>query len=583
MSAIVEKFLAENPLVEHAAIQGTPEWKAARANLDGSSEAAAMLGLSKKTTRSQLMHMKYTGDEKEFSQWVQENILDHGHRVEAMARPIVEAAIGGKLYPVMQSRGRISASCDGLRAAGDLAWEHKQWNTEYAALVDDNILPEEHAPQCYQILLVTGADRLIFTISDGTDKNMASMSVLPDQAWFERIILGWAQFNKERAEYVPPIEVAKPVAAVVGTLPAVKWNLQGTQITSNLEKEVKPAVLALIDKYSFTPETDQDFADLKAFGENARDAVIKSKAVRETVLANLADINAFNEGMLELEGLLTQAAITAENVYKAENNNRKNQLRAKGQASFDQHINALQASIKGVTVAFTAPDLAAATKNMRTLASFGNAVKTCVGNAIVAADVLAADVSAKLDWYNKATDIDTGHFGFLFKDLQQLIGKPLEDFQLVVTSRIEKHKADEAAKLEAERVRMEAEAKAKAELKAAVTLAAEEARIRSEERAKVASEHAAADHVAEAGKMVDSLGPLDMNSGTGRLGSETGQTPHNLAAEAMRDNPPPSPNAAEYISLPTRGEIIRLVAERWDMSIPAAHAWLRSEFSKEAA
>ena len=99
--------------------------------------AAAMLGLSKKTTRSELLRMKHTGTPKEFSDWVQVNILDYGHEVEAMARPIIEDLIGEDLYPVTCSNedtgGILSASCDGLTMGYDTAFEHKQWAAELAA------------------------------------------------------------------------------------------------------------------------------------------------------------------------------------------------------------------------------------------------------------------------------------------------------------------------------------------------------------------------------------------------------------------------------------------------------------------
>ena len=70
-------------------VQGTPEWEEFRLHHFGASEAAAMLGLSTKVKRNELLHMKHTGTPKEFSDWVQEHILDHGHEVEALARPLV--------------------------------------------------------------------------------------------------------------------------------------------------------------------------------------------------------------------------------------------------------------------------------------------------------------------------------------------------------------------------------------------------------------------------------------------------------------------------------------------------------------
>jgi predicted phage-related endonuclease len=87
----------------HDLIQGSPEWASFRLGHHGASEAAAMLGLSTRVTRGELLRMKATGTPQRFSDWVQERILDYGHAVEAMALPIVERMIGDDLYPVTVS------------------------------------------------------------------------------------------------------------------------------------------------------------------------------------------------------------------------------------------------------------------------------------------------------------------------------------------------------------------------------------------------------------------------------------------------------------------------------------------------
>ena len=112
----------------HNLVQGSPEWDAFRLEHFGASEAAAMLGLTKKTSRGELLRMKHTGVAKEFSEWFQENVLDKGHRNEAAARPIVESMIGEDLFPATYSYGKLSASCDGLTMDGEIAFEHKQYN-----------------------------------------------------------------------------------------------------------------------------------------------------------------------------------------------------------------------------------------------------------------------------------------------------------------------------------------------------------------------------------------------------------------------------------------------------------------------
>ena len=198
--------------VTHDLLQGSDEWAQFRLTHCGASEAAAMLGISKKVKRNELLHMKHTGTAKEFSDWVQENILDEGHRLEASARPCVEMQLGEDLYPVTMSIGHISASCDGLTMDERTAWEHKQFNQELFDSLTAGVLPEEHMPQAMQVLMVTGAERLIFTCSDGTDENMVSLETKPNQAWFDNLIDGWNQFRKDLAEYVPITIPEKPKA-----------------------------------------------------------------------------------------------------------------------------------------------------------------------------------------------------------------------------------------------------------------------------------------------------------------------------------------------------------------------------------
>ena len=187
----------------HNLIQGTDSWHQFRLEHNGASEAAAMLGLSLTTKRTELLRMKKTGLAKEFSDWVQRNVLDHGHAVEALALPIIEQIVGEELYPSTLSDGRESASCDGLTIAGHIAAEHKQWNARIAGLVADGILPEEHEPQCQQVLMVSKADKLLFVVSDGTAERMVYMWVYPDPVWFDRLRAGWRQFDADLAAYEP--------------------------------------------------------------------------------------------------------------------------------------------------------------------------------------------------------------------------------------------------------------------------------------------------------------------------------------------------------------------------------------------
>src|SRR6516225_3833435 len=173
--------------ITHNLVQGSDAWLEFRLTHFGASEAAAMLGLSKTVKRTELLHMKHTGTAKEFSDWVQANILDRGHEVEALARPIIEMTLGEDLYPMVFSLGKMSASCDGLTMLEDIAWENKQRNKTLYESIAGGVLPEEHMPQAQQVLMVSGASLLKFSCSDGTEEGTVTMDVFPDESWFQRL------------------------------------------------------------------------------------------------------------------------------------------------------------------------------------------------------------------------------------------------------------------------------------------------------------------------------------------------------------------------------------------------------------
>jgi len=125
----------------------------------------------------------------------------------------------------------------------------------------------------------------------------------------------------------------------------------------------------------------------------------------------------------------------------------KDSIIAGGRKKFADHCAALAADLAlgDVRLEVAAPDFVGAAKNKRTMASLHDAIDTALSNGKIAADAVARDLRAKLDWYKPHGEAH----GFLFRDLQSLIQKPAEDFQLAVTTRIEQHKQAEAEKVKA--------------------------------------------------------------------------------------------------------------------------------------
>lgn len=429
--------------ITHDLVQGSPQWLEFRLHHFGASEAAAMLGLSKNVKRNELLHMKHTGTPKEFSDWVQERILDRGHEIEALARPIIEEALGEDLYAMVFSIGRMSASCDGITMLEDTSWENKQFNEALYASIENGVLPEEHMPQAQQVLMVSGAKRLIFSCSDGTESGTVSMEVLPDEAWFDRIRAGWAQFEKDLAAYEPRDIREAPKAEAIMTLPTLAVQIEGKVVTSNLPR-FKAAAETFIASIKTDLQTDEDFANAAATVSFCEKAEKELEVAKNAAIGQTASIDELMRTLDHIRTQLRDKRLALDKLVTKRKTEIKDEIIADGRKAYAAHLAALNAELCDVTIAIAAPDFVTAAKNKRTLAILHEAIDTAVANGKIAADAAARDLRAKLDWYRT----HAGEHAFLFRDLQQLIQKPAEDFQLAVNARIDEHKRQEAAKEE---------------------------------------------------------------------------------------------------------------------------------------
>lgn len=192
--------------------QNTPAWHAWRQTRFGASDAAAMLGISPYKTREQLMREKQgvitkIGD-------YQRELFAAGHAAEKAIMPHLEDVTGQPITPcVMEGENRITASLDGVNFEGTLIIEHKLLRDSDASrkrfdMATRGEIAEHDMAQVQQQLMVSGAEKCWFVVSDGTPNNMAIADVFPDAVWFARIREGWAQFAREldaAADEVPQI------------------------------------------------------------------------------------------------------------------------------------------------------------------------------------------------------------------------------------------------------------------------------------------------------------------------------------------------------------------------------------------
>lgn len=449
--------------IQHDLVQGSDEWHQFRLEHDGASEAAAALGLQlKKTTRAKLMFAKHTGIAREFSRYVQEEILDGGHEAEALARPIIEEMIGESLYAVTYSYGRMSASCDGLTASDQVAMEHKRWNKELAASVAAGILPDEYMPQCQQVMYVTGAEKLLFVCSDGTRENMVSMWVYPDQAWVDRIIAGWDQFHRELETYTPQEVIPAAVARPTLDLPIPLIEASGAiAIQSNLT-EFGRMLNAFIENIPKKPDSDQDFADCKAALTKLKAAEDALDAGEARALAQLTDIDAMRREKKLYFDLSRTTRLALEKLVVEREKAIKVEIMQAGREKLTDHIATLNKRLATAQMPEIPADFAAAIKGKRTVTGLRDGVEALVTQKILEASAIADKIQININ------ELDANkEYAFLFNDRATLLMKANDDLKLVIRMRISDHLAAEERRLveEREKIRAEEEAKAAAEAK----------------------------------------------------------------------------------------------------------------------
>lgn len=468
----------------HDLEQGSPEWQQYRLQMRGASEAAAMLGLSSKVSRTELLHMKATGTAQEFSDWVQKNILDYGHEVEALARPLVEDMIGTELYPVTCSDGLLSASCDGLTMGEDVAFEHKQWNQALADAIAAGELPEEYMPQPQQIMMVTGCSKVVFVCSDGTLDNFVYLDVLPDPAWQERIRVGWDQFEKDLAEY-QHVEVLPPaVAAAVQDLPALSIRVDG-QLTLNhnlvLFGEKLKAFVADIDT---NPSDDQAFADAEQAIKVMERAETALGAAEASALGQISTVDDMVKTVASYKDLARKTRLMLEKVVKARKETIRVEIQQAGKDKAAAHIAALNARLGKPYMPAIAVDFPGVMKGKKTVSSLRDAVDTELARFKIEANAVADRIQINLGTLRELASAHT----FLFADTASIVLKGADDLTALVKMRIAEHEQAEAAKAEALRARIAEEERVKAE-----AAAAEKVRQEQAEAARVAEEAAAAE------------------------------------------------------------------------------------------
>lgn len=467
-------------------VQGSPEWHAHRAQHFNASDAPAMMGASSYRTRSELIKELATGITPEVDAVTQRR-FDDGHQFEALARPLAEEIIGEELSPCVGTRGKYSASFDGLTFMNDVAFEHKTLNGTLrevlAAGCTGADLPLQYRVQMEQQAMVSGCERILFFASKWTAEGLP---VETYHCWYEpdaelraQILAGWEQLEKDVAAYQPQAAEPKPQpeAKIRDALPVLRIEARGEITTSTLDS-FREEVLHRINSVNAVLETDQQFADADADAKWLRDVSSAMKQAGKKVRSDMQSVDDVLNVLEQLDQIATRKAIDLEKRIKAEKDVRKQVIIQEAQQALDEHVAGLNKQLGANWLPRMAGGFAETVKGLKSLDSMRDKVAVALTNAKLQAQTTANTLLMNRDFLR---DDGTGQDWItLFPDFATMGVKEPEVFKAMASMRISGFKQAEAARLEKERERIRAEEEAKARREAEARAQAELAQQRQQ-------------------------------------------------------------------------------------------------------
>ena len=515
--------------------QGTQEWHSHRQNHYNASDAPAMLGLSKYKTRSALVKQYATSIFDESVDEGTQRLFDEGHRAEALARPLAEKIVGEDLYPCVGTEGKLSASFDGLTMDESIAFEHKSLNDSLRDAFANCVIPAMYCAQMEQQLIISGADKCLFMASKWDGDEL--VEELHD--WYESdpnmrnaIMQGWTQFAIDvqnytdgGGEYIPAPAKATPTL----DLPAVSLNVSGgLRVISNLGlfHEALKKFIAQIPK---EPSDDQEFAD-------CTDAVKKLKAAEDALDAGeasaMAQITSIDE-MRRMKKLVFETSRTTRLAVEKMVNERdvtvKRQIVDEAKDAINAHVETLNKRLGKHYMPGIESKFAEVMKFKKTFAS----MREAVNNELVRVKIESSAIADKIEINLKTLREHAGaDYAFLFNDTPSLVMKDNEALEAIVKNRITEHKAAESAKVEAQRIAIQAEADRKAQESIAKAKAEQESAHAAEIARAEAAARLKAQQEAEAQRTADAKVQAEERA---KLEAELASKPVFAAEQAQND------------------------------------------------
>jgi predicted phage-related endonuclease len=434
----------------HHVQHGSPEWQELRSmNTWNASEAPIIMGDHPKQSRNELMHAKATMTPKEFERYVQDVVFERGHDTEDRARKILSDRIHDELFRVTVTHQIddfvLLASLDGAVIPDlTIGFEHKQWSMELVAYLEEH---NEPPPFIYwqlehQLATVPSMEKILFVVSDGTEKNMVVFEYRAVPGRRARLIAGWKQWREDLKNYVPVFKEAKKVGIKPADLPVPTLEVSGELATQGNIDEFNTLFRQMVESINTDLKTDQDFADADAAVKYLKDLRGRLELSKKMALGKAVPLE---EAFKIIDDLDALAQVTAKNLaeqIKARKDNRKQEI---ANDAIRQVKDANDAAVTefnpySITWSKVCPIVFDPYAHMKNLKSFDS----------MAAKVNAAMTKVKLD-IGEARDKVRGNLKllqeswkgleFLFRDINDLVVLEPNILKMMIKQRIDEHNA----------------------------------------------------------------------------------------------------------------------------------------------
>jgi hypothetical protein len=330
---------------------------------------------------------------------------------------------------------------------GDVGWEHKLISDDLEQQIDLLNLEPHYVWQLEHQALVTGAERILFMASDGTEERCVSMWYTPHHP--DEVINGWHQFVDDLANYQPRQEKSEPTGKSPEDLPALRIELTGEVTDTNLE-HFREHALAILDGINTELQTDEDFASAEKTTKWAKEVEKRLDAAKEHALSQTDSIDRLFRTIDEIREQARQTRLDLEKKVEARKKSIRHEIAQEAKNALDEHIKGLEQPLEnqgvktGVINDLVSADFAAAMKGKKTVRSLRDAVDERLAQAKIEANEWADRIRANLHTFAAEAD----GYETLFPDQDRLVQKSPEDMVATVKARIAEHEAEQKRRKE---------------------------------------------------------------------------------------------------------------------------------------